>query len=158
MQDLDHGPAHGVEGQNLQLDRQVDFTHIDAVRHVQHDGREVQDAGNPGRDQAVADSLRGHGGHRDRADHDAVFGHHALDLVGRAHPVARDHAAHDELVRVDQGGDPEAARSKATVVRERPAEVARAYDEHWPVLGEAEFPGYLVDQVVDVITHAPGAV
>src|SRR5262249_31707982 len=38
------------------------------------------------------------------------------------------------------------------------AEVARANDDHGPVLGEPELPGDLVHQVLHVIADAPGSV
>ena len=46
-----------VEGEDLQLDRQVDLAHVDVVGHDEHDRREVQDAADPGADQPVADVL-----------------------------------------------------------------------------------------------------
>ena len=45
LRHADYRATLRVEGEDLQLDRQVDLTHIDAGRHVQHDGREVEDAG-----------------------------------------------------------------------------------------------------------------
>jgi hypothetical protein len=44
-----------VEGQDLQLVRQVDLADVDARRHLQQRGREVQDARDAGVDQPVAD-------------------------------------------------------------------------------------------------------
>ena len=51
---------------------QVDLAHVDAVRHLQQRRGEVQDAGDAGGDEAVADVLRGVGGGGDDADRGAV--------------------------------------------------------------------------------------
>src|SRR6185436_4814236 len=64
----DHRPPLRVEREYLQLNGQVDLTHIDPGRHVQHERGEVQDAGHPRRDQPVADVLGGRGGRGDDPD------------------------------------------------------------------------------------------
>src|SRR6185437_2523541 len=53
------GPARDVEGEDLQLHREVDLADLDLPRHLQHHRREVEDAAHPGRDQLVAHRLRG---------------------------------------------------------------------------------------------------
>src|SRR5262249_36529248 len=58
----------------------------------------------------------------------------------------------------EHGRDREAARDETTVVGQGAAEVAGPDDDHRPVLGQAKRPGYLVDEVVDVIADAPDAV
>ena len=52
----------------------------------------------------------------------------------------------------------EAAGAEAAVVGERLAEVADADDHDRPVVGEAELAADLVQQVLDVVADAPGAV
>ena len=61
-------------------------------------------------------------------------------------------------IGVDQRDDAEAAGAEAAVVGERGAEVADADDRDRPVVGEAELAGDLVEQVLDVVADAPGAV
>src|ERR1019366_4968971 len=44
------------------------------------------------------------------------------------------------------------------VMAQGTTQIAGADDDDRPVLGQAEFPGDLVHQVLNVVTHAPGAV
>ena len=55
-------PPLRVEGEDLQLDRQVDLTHVYAFGHVQHQGGEIEDAGHADRDKPVAHGLGCTGG------------------------------------------------------------------------------------------------
>src|SRR5262249_58525606 len=50
-----------------------------------------------------------------------------------------------------RGGNP-------AIVGQRPAEVPGSDDDYRPVLGEPELTRHLVDQVVDVVADAAGAV
>src|SRR5690606_28173737 len=59
------GLALLVEGEDLQLDGEIDLAHVDAVRDGQHGRREVEDGGDPGGHQPVADLLCGARGGRD---------------------------------------------------------------------------------------------
>src|SRR6185437_13782712 len=61
-------PPLRMEGEDLQLDGQIDLTHVHARWHGEHDGREVEDAGDPGGDQTVTHSLRGRRGRGDHPD------------------------------------------------------------------------------------------
>ena len=61
-------------------------------------------------------------------------------------------------VGVDQRPDREPAGGEAAVVGQRVAEVADADDDDRPVLGQAELAGDLVDEVLDVVADAAGAV
>ena len=63
-----------------------------------------------------------------------------------------------DRVGIEQGHDPEAAGAEAAVVGERLAEVPDADDGDRPVVGEAELTRDLVEQVLDVVAHAAGAV
>ena len=58
---LTHGVGHETlladEGQDLQLDGEVDLADVDPLGRGKRHGREVQDAAHPGRGQAVADRL-----------------------------------------------------------------------------------------------------
>ena len=61
-------------------------------------------------------------------------------------------------VGVDDGDDPVAAGAEAPVVGEGVAEVPDADDGDGPVVGEAQLARDLVEQVVDVVADAAGAV
>src|SRR6266568_4687505 len=151
-------PALRMEGEDLQLDRQVDLPHVYPFRHAQHERSEVEDARDASRDEPVADGLRGPGGGGDHADRDLVPGHHGLEFVDMPDGQPRDPAAHDSRVAVEHGGDREAAGDETSVIGQGPAEVARAHDDHRPVLHQAERPGHLVDEVVDVVADPPDPV
>src|SRR5690606_28433544 len=71
---------------------------------------------------------------------------------------ARDLVPDDALVRVEQGGDAEPTGAEPPVVGQGAAQVSGADDGHRPVLGETEFTGDLVDEVVDVVADAAGPV
>ena len=147
-----------VEGEDLQLDGEVDLADVDAVGDGQHARREVEDAADAGGDEPVADVLGGGGRGGDDADGDAERRDHLLEAVQRLHDEPADLGADDRRVGVDQGADREAAGGEAAVVGERVPEVADPDDDDRPVLGEAELAGDLVDEVVDVVADAAGAV
>ena len=71
---LRDGDLLAVEGEDLQLGRQVDLAHDDAVGHREHGGGEVEHRAHPGRDEVVAGLLRALGGGGDDADGQAVVG------------------------------------------------------------------------------------
>ena len=66
--------------------------------------------------------------------------------------------AHEVVVGVDERHDPKAAGAETTVVGEGAAQVSDSDDRDRPVAGEAELPGDLVEEVVDVVADAPRAV
>ena len=156
--DADHGPALRMEGQDLQLDRQVDLTHIDAGRHSEDHRSEIQNARDPRRHDALADCLGSGSRHRYHPDRHAVPGYHRLELVGVPDHLRRDLSAHDKWICVEEGGDAEAPRGEAAVVGQRMAQVAGADDDDGPVLGEPELPRDLVHQVLNVIPDTAGSV
>src|SRR6185295_7104869 len=98
----------------------------------------------------------GRGG--DDANGDVVPGHHGLELVDVPDGQPGDPAAHDSRVGVQHGGDREPPGEETPVVGQRPAEVSGAHDDHRPVLRQAQRPGHLVDEVVDVVTDTPDPV
>src|SRR5690606_23500148 len=57
-------------------------------------------------------------------------------------------------VPVNQGADAEAAGGETSVVGEGGAEVADTDDHNRPVLGQAQFAGDLVHEILDVVAHA----
>ena len=61
-------------------------------------------------------------------------------------------------VDVDDAGDREAALAEAAVAGEGLAEVAGADDHDGPVVGQAELAADLVDEVLDLVADAAGAV
>src|SRR5262249_45461788 len=69
-----------VVGEDLQLDREVDLAHVDAVGHRDHGRREVEDAADPGLDHPVGDVLGGAGRGGDDADGDAVLVHDRAEV------------------------------------------------------------------------------
>ena len=71
---------------------------------------------------------------------------------------AADHRADLGGVDVDDAGDREAALAEPAVAGERLAEVAGADDHDRPVVGQAELPADLVDEVLDLVADAAGAV
>ena len=138
---------------------EVDLAHVDAVGHGQHGRREVEDAGDPGRDQPVADVLGGAGRGGDHADRDAV--------------LARRSRSRSSMWRIVEPGDLLADAARVGVEqRRRPGSRGRRSRRSWPargrgcrsddddgpVLGQAELAGDLVDEVVDVVADAAGAV
>ena len=153
-----HRLALLVVGEDLQLDRQVDLAHVDALGHGDHGGGEVEDAGDTGSDQAVGDLLghRGRGG--DDGDRDAVLRDEVVEVVDvlYADPAVGLTDAGD--VVVEQRGDPEAAGAEARVVGQRLAQVAEPDDDDRPVLGEPDLAGDLVAEVLHVVADAAGAV
>ena len=62
------------------------------------------------------------------------------------------------VVGVDEGGDGEAPLAEPAVVGQGGTQVADADDDDRPVLGEAQLPAHLEQQVLDVVADAPGAV
>ena len=106
--------------------------------HLQHAGREVQDARDAGRDEPVADVLRGRGGRRDDADRGAGRAHDLGQVVEVAHDEAADLLADAGRVGVEQPDDAEAALVEAAVAGERVAEVADADEHDRPALRQAE--------------------
>src|SRR5258708_2712266 len=147
-----------MEREDLQLNRQVDLTHIDAGRHAQHDGCEVKDARDTGSYQAIADIL-GRGRRRcDDSDGDIEALDDILDLGRAADSMPGDDGADYRWIAVKQGSDGDPGGGEAAVISQGAAEVSGADDQYRPVLGQAEFPGHLVDQVVNVVANAAGAV
>ena len=121
-------------------------------------GREVEDRADARRDQPVGDVL-GHGrGRGDHADRDLALLDDAAEVGDRLDRQVAHLLAHELLVGVDERHDPEAAGAETTVVGERAAEVSDADDGDRPVAGEPELAGDLVQEVVDVVADAPGAV
>jgi hypothetical protein len=57
-----------VEGENLQLDREIDLAHLDFVGNGEDDRCKVKDAADTGGDQTIADILRNLAGGRDNSD------------------------------------------------------------------------------------------
>ena len=143
-----------VEGEDLQLGRQVDLAHDDAVGHGEHGGGEVEHRAHPGGDQVVAGLLGTLGGGGDDADGQAVVGDERGQVAHRAHPLAGDPLADDVRVAVEQRDDPEAPLGEAAVGGQRPAQVAHPDDGDRPVLGEAEGRGDLGGEPLDVVADA----
>src|SRR6266536_4449251 len=151
-------PPLRVEGKDLQLNRQVDLTHVYADWHGKYDRSEVEDARHPCRDKPVTHPLRRPGRGGDHPDRYSLARADRLDLVSALDHVTSDLGADDGGVGVEDRRYPEAAGSEAAVVRQRPPKVAGPDDDHWPVLRQPEFAGNLVDEVVDVVADAAGAV
>ena len=148
-----------VEGQDLQLDREVDLAQRHAVGHGHDRRREVEDRRDAGVDEAVGHLLGRAAGVAMMPIAIAALG----AIVGRGRRSTRWRGRRRCWptllgIGVDQRHDPEAAGAEAPVVRERLAEVADADDGDRPVVGEAELAGDLVEQVLDVVPDAPGAV
>ena len=127
-----------MEGENLQLDRQVDLPHVYSFRHAEHERSEVEDAGDARRDQPVADGLGRPGRSGDDADRDLVPLNDGFELIDVADGQLRHRAAHDSGVGVEHGRNGEAAGHEAAVVRQRMPQVSGADDDHRPVLGQAQ--------------------
>ena len=108
-----------VEGQDLQLGGEVDLAHVDVRRHRQHDRREVQDAGDAGGDEPVADLLRHVGRDGQHGDRDVLARDDPFEVVDVCDDQPADRRADPRRVGVDQGGDPEPAASRTR--RSRPA-------------------------------------
>ena len=137
---LRYGDLLPVEGEDLQLGRQVDLAHDDAVGHREHGGGEVEHRAHPGGDQVVAGLLGTLGRGGDDADGQAVVGDQRGQVAHRAHPLAGDPLADDARVAVEQRDDPEAPLGEAAVGGQRPAQVAHPDDGDGPLLGEARGP------------------
>ena len=145
-------------GEDLQFDRHVDLAHIDSVWHLEHCGREVEDASDARGDEPVAHTL---GGPRRRGDHtdgDAVPLDEAFEPVGRLYGEARDLLADLGRVGVDKRRDAEPARSEPSVVGQRMTKMTDTDERHGPVLGQPDLARYLVAEEVDAIADAPGSV
>ena len=84
--------------------------------------------------------------------------HDRGQVADRADADAADHGADLGRVVVDDAGDREAALAEPAVAGERLAEVAGADDHDGPVVGEAELAAHLVDEVLDLVADAAGAV
>src|SRR5690606_35546233 len=148
------GLALLVEREDLEFDRQVDLAHVDALRDRQDDGREVQHARAARGHDAIAHPLGGARGGRDHGDGHAVVRDDLLQPVDVLHRHPGDLLADDGLVRVEQSRDPEAAGRETAVAGQCPAKVTDADDRDHPVLGEPQFAGDLVDEVLDLVPHA----
>ena len=82
-----------------------------------------------------------------------------LEVVGHVTDgEAGDDLADAGRVGVEQGGDPEAAGGEPAVAGERVTEVADADQDDRPALGQPERGRSDLDQVVDVVADAAGAV
>ena len=152
------GLAGLVEGQDLQLGGEVDLADVHVLGHRQHHRREVQDAGDPGRDEPVAHVLgdRGRGGqHRDR---DLLLGHDLGEVGDVAHDQAAQRRPDPGRVGVDQRGDAEAAAGEPGVPGQRLAEVADADQGDRAVHRDAERARDLLGQRGDVVADAADAV
>jgi hypothetical protein len=119
---------------------------------------EVQDRGDAGGDQPVAHLLGGGGGGGDDADRHLLLLDDAVQVVDVVDGELVQLLADLVAVGVEQGGDAEAALGEAPVVGQGAAEVADPDDRHRPVLLQAELAADLVDEVLDVVADAPGAV
>src|SRR5262245_17582945 len=132
------GPLAEVEGQILELDRQVDVLETHVLRHLDAARGEVEDRPHPGRDQPVGDSLGGLRGDRDDTDLDRLGLHDARQLGYRLdrEPVYRP----PDLggVVVNDGHDPETLARETAVVEERGAEIAEPDQDHPPLAVEPE--------------------
>ena len=147
-----------VEGEDLQLDGEVDLAHVDPVRHREHAGREVEDAGHAGGDQLVGDRLRGGGRGGDHPDRDRLLGRDRQQLVDVPDDQAVDLLAHPGRIGVEEGGDPEPAAGEAGVAGQGVTEITDADQRDRAALGEPEDVLDLVDQQGDVVADAAGAV
>ena len=66
--------------------------------------------------------------------------------------------AHLGRIGVDEGRHPVAPGPEAPIVGEGPPEVPQPHDDHRPVLGEAQLASDLVQELLDVVPHAPGSI
>ena len=89
-----------VERQDLQFDRQVDLTDVNAVRNRQDARRKVENAGDTGRHESVSDTLRGVGGRRNHRNGDVVLGDDTIKVVDVTHQQAVDRLTHPGRVGV----------------------------------------------------------
>src|SRR6201996_1536987 len=147
-----------MERQDLQFYGQINLTHVNTLCHIENDRRKVEDAGHSRRYQPVADRLRGTGRSGDHADRHLVLNDQVFELIGTLDGQPPDPATHNAGVRIQKRRDAETAGDEAAVVGQGAAQVARADDDHGPVLGQPEGPGDLVDQVVDVVADPADAV
>ena len=106
--EVDGGPALLVEGEDLQLGGEVDLAERDPGRHLEVGRGEVQDRGDAGRDQPVADLLGGGGRGGDDADRHLLLLHHAVQVVDVVDGQLAELLADLAAVGVQQGGDAEA--------------------------------------------------
>jgi hypothetical protein len=72
--------------------------------------------------------------------------------------VLAEHRADLRPVGVDERRDREASVAEPAVVGEGGTQVADADDDDRPVLGETQLAAHLVEQELDVVAHASGAV
>src|SRR3954447_8330159 len=147
-------PTLLVVAEDLQLDGEVDLAHHHGGRHGEQDRGEVEDARDPGGNQAVGGLLRGTGRRGDDADRHVTTPDDVVQVGERAHLDAADDRADLAVVDVDHPGDREAAIPEPPVAGEGLAEVARTNDDDRPVVIEAELAAHLVDEVLDVVAHA----
>ena len=125
---------------------------------VEHRGREVEDRAHPGRDERSATSWATGAG---VAIMPIVILRSSTIRAERGDGLDRQLAhllAHELVVGVDERHDPKAAGAETTVVGQGAAEVSDSDDRDRPVAGEAELPGDLVEEVVDVVADAARAV
>ena len=151
-------PTLLVIAEDLQFDSEVDLAHLDGPWHREHDGGEVEDAGDTGLHQPVGGILRSSAGRCDNTDVHALGLHDLGQLVDVAHAHTTKDRAHLGLVDVDDAADREASLAEAPIPRKGLPEVAGADDDHWPVVSEAQLATHLVHQIVDLVAHAAGAV
>src|SRR6185312_13790951 len=119
---------------------------------------EVQDARDPGGDQAVTHRLGRARRHRDHADRDAVRRHDRLKLADMPDDHVAQLASDQRLVAVENRLDAEPPGEKSAVVRQGTAEVTGADDYHGPALRQPQGPGDLIHQILHVVAYAPDAV
>jgi len=151
------GPVGGpsavllVEGQDLELGGEVDL----AQRHLggdnDHGGGEVQDRGDAGGHQPVRDRLGGGGGVAITPIATRRSATMRLSASTGSMVSSPTVFAHFGRVGVDEGHDAEPPGAEPPVVGERPAEVPQAEDRDRPVAGQAQLPGHLADEVLDVV-------
>src|SRR5438093_642530 len=150
---LDHGLSLLVVGEDLELDGEVHLPHRDVIGDGDHGGGEVQDRSNAGRDHPIG-YLLGRGSRRaNHADGNVLSTADLTQAVDVLHGDRTDPLTHLALRVVHDGHDPEASRREPLVIREGMAEVARAGDQDRPVLGQAEYPSDLVDQIGHVVAN-----
>ena len=143
-----------VEGQDLQLDRQVHLAERHAGRHRDERRGEVQDRSDARRHHPVRDLLRGPGRGADHADRDLALPDDLRQVVDVLNPQPAGTVPHLARVRVHERDRLEPALREAAVVREGVPEVPDPGDDDRPVLRQAELPADLVDQIGHVVAHA----
>src|ERR1051325_3878749 len=113
----------------LQFDGEVDVTHHHFLRHNEHDGREVQNAGDACVHQSVCDFLRGLGGHRDDCHFHVLLANDLGQLVDSEYANREFSVAEPLHVHVECSPNFEPFLLKAAIGKQSRAEISDA-DEH----------------------------